>query len=173
MMTFMNRVIRAIKLEAKVYEEIEADQSALFQAMMVVVLSSMAGGFGFIHRFGLNGIFTGMMMTLVGWFVWAYLIYLVGTKILPEAQTRSDPGELMRTIGFASAPGLIRVLGIIPLLGTFIAVVSSIWILIAMVIATRQALDYQSTVRAIVVCLIGWFLQWFVYLLFYLIFGVM
>jgi hypothetical protein len=111
-----------------------------------------------------------MAMTLAGWFIWAYLIYLVGTKILPEAQTQSDPGELLRTIGFASAPGLIRVLGIIPLLGTFIAAISSLWMLIAMVIATRQALDYRSTVRAIVVCLIGWILQLLVYLLFFLLF---
>ena len=170
-MNFINRVIRAIKLDAQVYEEVEADQSALIQSMMVVVLSSMAGGFGFIFRFGLSGIFTGIMMTLVGWFVWAYLIYLVGTKILPEAQTQADPGQLLRTIGFASAPGLIRVLGLVPLLGNFIAIVSSIWILIAMIIATRQALDYKSTVRAIIVCLIGWFLQWLIYLLFFLIFG--
>jgi len=170
-MNFINRVIRAIKLDAQVYEEVEADQSALIQSMMVVVLSSMAGGFGFIFRFGLSGIFTGIMMTLVGWFVWAYLIYLVGTKILPEAQTQADPGQLLRTIGFASAPGLIRVLGMVPLLGNFIAIVSSIWILIAMIIATRQALDYKSTVRAIIVCLIGWFLQWLIYLLFFLIFG--
>ena len=170
-MNFINRVIRAIKLDAQVYEEVEADQSALIQSMMVVVLSSMAGGFGFIFRFGLSGIFTGIMMTLVGWFVWAYLIYLVGTKILPEVQTQADPGQLLRTIGFASAPGLIRVLGIVPLLGNFIAIVSSIWILIAMIIATRQALDYKSTVRAIMVCLIGWFLQWLIYLLFFFIFG--
>jgi hypothetical protein len=171
MMNFINRVIRAIKLDAQVYEEVEADQSALIQSMMVVVLSSMAGGFGFIFRFGLSGIFTGIMMTLVGWFVWAYLIYLVGTKILPEVQTQADPGQLLRTIGFASAPGPIRVLGIVPLLGNFIAIVSSIWILIAMIIATRQALDYKSTVRAIMVCLIGWFLQWLIYLLFFFIFG--
>ena len=65
-------------------------------------------------------------------------------------------GELLRTIGFASSPGVIRVIGFIPFLGTIVSFVAGIWMLVAMIIAVRQALDYKSTWRAIAVCVIGY-----------------
>ena len=99
------------------------------------------------------------IVALVGWYIWAYLTYFIGTKLLPEAQTTADHGELLRTIGFSSSPGLIRILGIIPGLTNLVFTVAGIWMLIAMVIAVRQALDYTSTLRAVGVCLIGWIIQ--------------
>ncbi len=153
---FWNRVIRAARLEVNLYEEVEADRGALGQAVAVVVLSSVAAGVGSIVRLGIIGIVTGTLISLVGWCVWAFLIYLIGTKLLPEPQTKADYGELLRTIGFASAPGLIRVLGIIPGLMLVTQFVASVWMLIATVIAVRQALDYTSTLRAVAVCSIGW-----------------
>ncbi len=171
MTKFIERIISALRLDYHVFEEVEADKSATIQAVVIVILSSMAGGFGFIYKFGVDGIFTGIIMTLVGWFVWAYLIYLIGTKILPEPQTQADLGQVLRTTGFASSPGILRLAGMIPLLGNFVALVASIWMLVAMVIATKQALDYSSTVRAIMVCLIGWIVQWLTFLLFFSVFG--
>ncbi|MBW2058957.1 MAG: hypothetical protein JRH07_12125 [Deltaproteobacteria bacterium] len=156
---FQDRIVRAAKLDANLYEEVEADKGAMGQAMGVVVLSSVAAGIGTITQGGLGGILMGTIFAVIGWFAWAYITYLVGTKILPEPQTKADPGELLRTIGFSSSPGLIRVLGIIPGLGWLVFLVASIWMLVAMVIAVRQALDYRSTFRAIGVCLIGWIIQ--------------
>ena len=94
--------------------------------MGIVVLSSLAAGLGSIERVGFGGILIGSIMALVGWYVWAYLTYLIGTKLFPEPQTRADHGELLRTIGFASAPGLIRVVGIIPGLAWVVFPVASI-----------------------------------------------
>jgi hypothetical protein len=154
--TFANRIIRAAKLDAHLYEEVEADPRALGQAMGVVALSSVAAGVGTAGQTGLGGLFVGIIGALISWFVWAYLTFFIGTKILPEPQTRANHGELLRTIGFASAPGLIQVLGIVPLAGPIVIPVASIWMLIAMVIAVRQALDYRGTGRAVGVCVIGW-----------------
>ncbi|MFQ6002025.1 MAG: hypothetical protein ACE5LG_10235, partial [Anaerolineae bacterium] len=134
-------------------------KGAMGQAMGVVVLSSVAAGIGTITRGGLGGIVMGTIFALISWYIWAYITYLIGTKLLPEPQTKADPGELLRTIGFSSSPGLIRVIGIIPGLGWLVFTVASIWMLIAMVIAVRQALDYKSTFRAVGVCLIGWAIQ--------------
>jgi hypothetical protein len=158
MTTFANRVLLAAKLSANVYEEVEADPTAMNQAVTVVVLSSVAAGIGSMQG-GVAGIFLGTIMALVGWLIWSYLTYLIGTRLLPEPQTRANYGELLRTIGFSSAPGMIRILGIIPGLMTITFLVGGIWMLIAMVVAVRQALDYQSTWRAIGVCLIGWVIQ--------------
>jgi hypothetical protein len=156
MATFTERMIGAAKLDIRIYEEVEADKTALKQAMVVVVLASLAEGIGSVGRAGLTGLLLGTIVSLIAWFVWAFLTYLIGTKILPEPQTRSDVGELLRTIGFSSSPGLLKILGVLPVLGRLILIASSIWMLIAMVIAVRQALDYTSTWRAVGVCIIGW-----------------
>ena len=167
MTTFADRIIRAVKLDAQLYEEVEADTGAMGQAMGVVVLSSMAAGVGSvgIGGLGLGGILLGTIGALTGWYVWAYLTYFIGTKFLPEPQTEADLGELLRTIGFSSSPGLIRVFGIIPGLAGPLFLVASIWMLVAMVIAVRQALDYESTSRAVGVCVIGWIVQLLIQLL--------
>jgi hypothetical protein len=110
-------------------------------------------------RIGIGGIVIETLVALVVWYIWALLTCWIGTKLLPEPQTESDVGELLRTLGFASAPGLIRILGVIPGLRGIVFLISSIWMLIAMVIAVRQALDYRSTGRAIGVCAIGWVVQ--------------
>ncbi len=159
MAIFIDRIIRAAKLDVHLYEEVEADTGAMSQAMGIVVLSSIAAGIGNIARGGPGGILIGTIFALIGWYIWAYLTYFIGTKFLPEPQTEANPGELLRTIGFSSSPGLIRVLGIIPGLAGVVFLVASIWMLVAMVIAVRQALDYKSTLRAVGVCVIGWILQ--------------
>lgn len=172
MTSLKDRMIGASKLDVNVYEEVEADKTATGQAMGVVVLSSLAAGIGSIGRGGLGiGILFGTIAALIGWYVWAYITYFVGTKLLPEPQTKADHGELLRTIGFSSSPGLIRVLGIVPGLTGIIYLIASIWMLIAMVVAVRQALDYQSTFRAVGVCMIGWVIQTLILVLVFFVLG--
>jgi len=156
-MTFVERMIGAAKLDVRVYEEVEADRSATPQALAVVVLAAVAGGIG--AGAGLRGLVLGSVLGLVGWAVWAWLIYIIGTRWLPEPDTHADTGELLRTIGFATSPGLLRVVGFVPILGPLVTVVTAVWTLVTMVIAVRQALDYRSTGRAVGVCLIGWLVQ--------------
>ena len=153
------RMIRAAKLDVSLYEEVEADKTALGQSMVVVILSSVAAGIGTITVRGFSGIILGTILALVGWLIWAYLIYIIGTKLFPAPETKADHGELLRTIGFSSSPGVVRILGIIPGLGTIIMLLAGIWMLVTMVIAVRQALDYTSTPRAVGVCVIGWIIQ--------------
>jgi len=158
MSQFVNRMVRAAKLDVQLYEEVEADKTSMRQATGVVVLSSLAAGIGSIPLGGGN-LFLGTIAALIGWYIWAYVTYLIGTKLLPEPQTKADHGELLRTIGFSSSPGMIRILGIIPGLTNLIFMISGIWMLVAMIIAVRQALDYKSTLRAVGVCVIGWLIQ--------------
>jgi hypothetical protein len=106
-----------------------------------------------------QAIIVGTLGGVVGWMSWAALIYLVGTHLLPEPQTRANVGELLRTLAFAAAPGILRVVGVVPALAFPAFVVASVWMLAAMVVAVRQALDYRSTSRAIAVCAVGWLLS--------------
>ncbi|MHC4634760.1 MAG: hypothetical protein ACYSYU_06045 [Planctomycetota bacterium] len=96
MTDFSSRIFRAARLDVALYEEVEADKSALGQAMSVVVLSSIAAGIGHPSKAGLLGMLVIVVVALVGWYIWAYLTYLIGTKLLPEPQTKADHGELLR-----------------------------------------------------------------------------
>ena len=167
---FVNRIIRACKLDVNLYEEVEADQSATLQAALVVVLSSLAAGVGAISL-GASNFLMAPILSLISWYVWAYLIYFIGAKLFPEPNTKADHGQLLRTIGFSSAPGLIRVFGFTPDLMSITFIGGGIWMLVAMVIAVRQALDYQSTWRAIGVVLIGFLVQAIVLIILLRIFG--
>ena len=169
MANFKDRIIRAAKLDINLYEEVEADKGAMGQAMGLVVLSAVAAGIGSIGKAGAAGIIIGTITALISWYIWAYITYFIGTRLFPEQQTKADHGELLRTIGFSSAPGLLRVLGIIPFFYGIIFFLTGIWMLIAMVIAVRQALDYKSTPRAIGVCIVGWIIQGIIFGLFLLI----
>lgn len=156
MANFTQRMIGAAKLDIGTYEEVEADTSATGQALAVVVISSIAAGIGVLGRSSISGLIGAIVAALIGWVIWAVLAYLIGAKLLPEPQTRADVGELLRTTGFSSSPGILRVVGIIPFLNWIVNFAVAIWLLITMVIAVRQALDYRSTGRAVAVCIIGW-----------------
>ncbi len=171
MANLTDRMIRAAKLDIHLYEEVEADKQAMGQAMTVVILSSVAAGVGTISSVGVSGLFWGTFAALASWFIWAFLTYFIGTRILPEPQTRADMGELLRTIGFSSSPGVLRVLAVIPVLGSLVFLVTAVWMLVAMVLAVRQALDYKSTGRAVGVCALGWILLVVVNLLLFGIVG--
>ena len=157
---FLNRIYRAIKIDPELYEEVEHDKSATFQAASVVVLSSLAAGVGAIHL-GASNFILGPILSLVSWYFWAFLIYIVGTKLFPDKETKSDHGELLRTIGFSSAPGIIRVFGFTPELMTVTFIGSSFWMLACMVVAVKAALDYDSLWKALGVVVVSWLFQAF------------
>ncbi len=156
MNTFAARLTGAAMLDVRIYEEVEADRAAMTQAILVVVLSSLAAGVAPAIALRGWGLLAGVAPALIGWLLWTWLTYLIGTRLMPGPATRAGWGELLRTTGFASAPGILRVLAVIPLLGWLVYLVVAVWMLIAYVIAVRQALDYASTWRAAVVSLLGW-----------------
>jgi hypothetical protein len=156
--TFLQRLVGAAALDTAIYEEVEADPSATSQAFLIVVAASLAAGIG--ARGLLEVTFPGMLLysaiALMAWAAWALLVFEIGARLMPAPQTRVDVGQLLRTIGFASTPGLLRALGIMPAVAAPVFVVTSLWMLLAMIVAVRQALDYRSTAAAVAVCLLGW-----------------
>ena len=158
--TFLQRLIGAMALDVAIYEEVEADRGATTQAFAVVVLSSLAAGIG-ARGLGANSLANIAFFTIVSllaWAAWALVAFQIGARVMPEPETQVDVGELLRTTGFASTPGLLRVLGIVPGVTAPVFAVTAIWMLLAMVVAVRQALDYRSTARAVGVCVLGWVL---------------
>ena len=157
---FIIRIFRAIKIDIDLYEEVEKDKNATIQAGVVVVLSSLAAGIGALQM-GVSNFFLAPAMSLLSWYVWAYIIYFVGVKLFGGTKTKSSHGELLRTIGFSSAPGLIRVFGVTPDLMTVTFIGSAFWMLACMVVAVKSALDYESIWKALGVVIIAWLFQAF------------
>ena len=156
------RMVGAMKADVATFEEIERDPSAMGQAVMVIVIAGVAALIGNIFRAGIGaGVFT-MIIMLIGYAVWAVMVTIIGTKLMPEPTTKADFPETFRTIAFAASPGVFNVIAIIPFLGPFLSFLISIWSLVIMVVAVKTVLDYTSTGRAIVVVLIGWIIYWIV-----------
>jgi len=154
MVTFINRMIGAALFNTRIYEEVEADRDATGQALAVVLLASVGTGIGWVGV-GSRQVWTMVVLSAVAvaaWIAWALLTCLIGTRLLPEAQTKADPGELLRTLGFAQAPGVLRALGVVGGVGPAVAGLTALWTLATMVVAVRQALDFTSTGHAVAVC---------------------
>jgi hypothetical protein len=163
-MMFADRVKGVLFLDAKTFEEIEADKTANGQALLVVIVASVAAGLGAGIQLGVIGLLRETIGALVGWVMWAGVTWVIGSKLLPEPQTRTDMGELLRVIGYAYAPQLFAFFAFVPLLGVFVSTIVAFWVLAATILAVRQALDYENTWRAAAVVLIGWLIfvviQW-------------
>ena len=152
--SIVERMIRAAKLDPQVYEEVEHDQSATSQALLVVVLGALAAGIGALYG-GIGGLLVGIVAALIGWAVYAWVAYWVGTTIFKGPHTEATWGQLLRTLGFASSPRVLLVLGIIPVVGLFVGLAVLVWTLVTTVIAIRQALDFD-TGRAIATAVVSW-----------------
>ena len=158
MTTFFRRVLSALALDPKLFEEVEGDRRATGQALAVVVAASVACGIGNAGVGSGAATVIGVVAlgSIAAWAAWASLLYLIGTRIMAERTTSADLGQLLRTLGFAAAPGLFRAFEIFGGTRWFVLPLTSVWMVVAMVIGVRQALDYTSTARAVVLSLLGW-----------------
>jgi hypothetical protein len=159
MTQFFRRLIGALVLDAGAYEDIEADWHASMQSVIVVAAVCVAGGIaGMGLGLGAAAFVSGAVIALGAWLVWAAVIVALGTSVLAEPQTKTDIPQLLRVLGYASAPGLFVVLAAMRAAAPFVMLMVAVWMTAAAVLAVRQALDYRSTARAAAVVLIGWLL---------------
>jgi hypothetical protein len=171
--TLLQRLIGAAALDAAIYEEVENDAAALPQAFAIVIASSLAAGIGArgLTSVTMPGVLLYSAIALVSWAAWALITFEIGARLMPEPQTRVDVGQLLRTIGFASTPGLLRILGVMPAVAIPVFAATAIWMLLAMIVAVRQALDYRTTGPAVAVCALGWILAIAIALVLGVVFG--
>jgi hypothetical protein len=138
--SLVDRMMGAAFLNVATYEEVEHDETATGQAAAVVAMVAVATAIGG-WNFGISAVVGGAVSALVKWLMWAGITYLVGTMLFGGTATW---GELLRTLGFAQAPGVLAVLAIIPVLGWFVLLGVSVWVAVAAFIAIRQALDISN-----------------------------
>jgi hypothetical protein len=158
MTTLASRLLGSASLKVSSYEEIETDRHATWQAVAIVVLSSLGAAVG-IGNTSLSGIAALLFVAIATWMIWVLLTLFIGTQLLPGKQTKADFAQLLRTTGFSAAPGIFRVLGVVPRIGWILFLAATLWMLFTYVVAVRQALDYTATGRALAVCLLGWLIH--------------
>lgn len=154
---FGERLMAALRLESELYEEVEHDPHALGQAASVVALAGIASAFGALGTIGAPAILSGLLAAFLGWLLWTALVWAVGVQVFHHT---SDFQELLRTLGFVSAPQLLYVFVLIPVAPLQWAIVLAVAVMtaIAFVRAVRQALDVD-TGRALFVsglCLVAY-----------------
>lgn len=155
---FVRRFMGALVLDPVTFEDVESDRGAGIQSALVVALACLAGGFAVAgnSQLTLISFVAGVAVTLGAWVVWALLITTIGTLVLPEPTTSSRPAELLRTMGFGAAPGVFLAFAAMRAAAPFAVALSALWMIAATVLAVRQALDYRSLGRAMVVCIAAW-----------------
>jgi hypothetical protein len=151
----LKRMIGAARLDAQTYEQVEADPRSMYGAMFTALAASVAAAIGAGAR-DFASVASGTLAFLMIWMIWVGLTYLIGTRLLPEAETRSDVGEVLRTTGFSASPGILRIFALLPSIALPVFIAVTFWMLLAFVIAIRHAMDYTSFPRAFAVCFLGW-----------------
>lgn len=159
MASFGERVIGAMRLDGNTFEEIERDPTAIGQAAGVIVLASVSTALGNIFWGGISGIMTSTIISLIQYAVWAVMVWVIGTKLMPDPATKADLPETFRVIGFAAAPGILGIVTIIPILGWLILFVLWLWSIAAMVVAVKHVLDYSDYVKPAIVVVIAFVVQ--------------
>jgi len=157
-------MMRAARLDVALYNEVEADLTATNQALTVVVITSLAAGIGAAiaaamrgqSGAAIGGLIGGIVSALLGWLVWSFVMYFVGTRLFHGTATY---GELLRTLGFATSPGVLRIFSFVPVIGGIITLIVAIWMIVTGFVAIREALDLSTgnTIATIIVGIIAEF----------------
>jgi len=158
MAQIVDRMIRAAKLDPTLFDEVSRDESTMGGALTVVVIVSAASGIG-LALAGPFGLIGGALTSLFSWFIWAWLAFFVGTVMIPDTQTNTNLSAVLRVTGYASAPGVVAVFGLIPLLGPLAGFVASLWTLAAFVVAIRVVMNFEGNGKAVMVCIVGWIVK--------------
>jgi len=164
--SFINRVVRAARLDASLYNEVKADSKSNWQSFLIVILASlavstgigMAGWFALARTWSLWGLLAHLIGSIVLWCIWSLFAYLIRITAFRGSETSASVGALIRTIGFSSSPGVLGLFVFIPAVGGVILLCVSVWALAAGVVAVKQSLGF-TTGRAVVTCLASWFVS--------------
>jgi hypothetical protein len=148
---------RVIKLDQRLFEEIVSDPSSQGQSVWAMAIFAMATAFGFFSMVGGTAVNIGLITTMIAWYVWAFSVFYSGTRLFRGDGEGADRKTVLRVMAFACAPGVIRLLGVIPKSTIVILIISSIWILIAAIIGLKKVFPKTATAYIAAVTIGTWF----------------
>jgi hypothetical protein len=143
--SYVDRLRGALMLDARTYRDVEQDTDANGQAAITVVLAALAAGIGYLlSRDLVQNVLGTVISSVLQWVIFSFVAYYVGASLFSTGQTSVTPGQVLRTIGFAQAPKLLLVLGIIPILGWVVGMIVFFWFIAAAIVALREAFEFDT-----------------------------
>ena len=147
MRLFLDRFVRAARLDVELYKEVAADPKMLNQAWITVLITvwRRLGNRSMVGAIGANIV---MVTALIGWYIWAFFTYFAATRFFRENKTEMTDRNANRHSGDGicqrtrrgSFTGMIPGLQPVPLAG------ATIWMIIASTIAVKQALNLRAPI---------------------------
>lgn len=176
MKLLFSRMIRAIRLDQSLFDEVISDPKTQGHSYWVVAILAMATGYGMFSRAGSMAVNIGLAVTFLSWYVWAFTVYFAGTRMFHAEPSRIDRKTVLRVMAFASAPGVLRILGVIPNMALIVFLCTSAWIIVAGAAGIKLIFKMERMGKAILLCTATWlvvlFLQIFFMILLFTVFGV-
>jgi len=176
MKLLFTRMIRAAKLDQTFYDEIINDPASQGHSVWVVALLAMATGYGMFSRAGGTAVNVGLAVTFFSWYVWAFTIYFTSNHLFGATPSRMDRKTVLRVMAFASAPGILRIFGVIPNMSVLVFLGTSAWTILAGAIGIKKVYQLTHMGKALILCAATWlvvlFVQIFFMIMFFSVFGV-
>ena len=176
MKLLFNRMIRATKLDLTFYDEIVNDPTSQGHSVWVVALLAMATGYGMFSRAGGTAVNVCLAVTFFSWYIWAFTVYYASNHFFGATPSRMDRKTVLRVMAFASAPGVLRFLGVIPHISLIVFIGTSVWIILAGAIGLKKVYQLTHIGKALILCSATWlvvlFVQIFFMIMFFSVFGV-
>jgi Yip1-like protein len=147
--TILYRMVRSARLDSAMFRSLREDSGANGQSVVALALAGLSFGIGFTASVGYD-LYTVLLGGVVGiglgfliGFVWLSLTYLVVTRLFKGA---SSFWGLGRPVFFASSPGLVFLLMLIPASPIPDAARDAglAWIALANVFAIKNAMGFNN-----------------------------
>lgn len=160
----VNRLIRLVKFDTSVFDEVRDDTRELVPALIVAGVAALLAGLGawlffqfnfddifrpedaFLNVFILGGIFMAALYA-----VWVLIAYVVLVQV---SKATVDLQSMFRTMGYAAWPLALSVLMFIPVLYPVFAI-GSIVLLFVMTIYAVQAVTNAESTQVVIANLAG------------------
>ena len=160
--------VRAALLRREVARQAADDPEVILKSLGVVLLSAIVLSLGLLNvveegitqpdlSWSLLGdrlitVWLVLITMLLGWVLWALIVYLLGSKFLGG---KAVFHQLLRVIGLCYGPGVLLMLVQVPNAGLVATPIAGLWVLVA---ATAGVKEVQETdwIAAVLTTLLGW-----------------
>jgi hypothetical protein len=154
----VDRMMRAVRADVSLYEEVEANPSYQQEGYTIVGIVAVVSAAVSI-LFGLGDIVAaliaavvGLIFTFLGYFVWSFVIYFLGTRVFNGT---ADYPEMQRTLAYSYTPQIFSFVNVVPVVGPILGLVVSLWSAYLAFVAIRQGLDLDTT-KAAITTIVSW-----------------
>ena len=149
----INIIFRSLRLDKSLYRDAR-NFSEISIYFALIIMEGISGAIATSSLIKTNILLSGIT-AIFSWFIWSLLIFVIGVKVFPEKETKVNFKKILIGVGYAHAPGILRILGFIPEMVIPIVLITQFWIFASLIIATKEMLNFKSNIKSLGVVLIA------------------